>query len=373
MLIMTAANLVAKAKQIEKTKTVYMWGTYGRKVTQDLITAKAKQYPKQYSLSYQKMLSSKIGHFAWDCVGLIKGILWGWDGVKNVPYAPKKSMPDMGANTLRLLYASKKSKDWSKIVPGAAVFMPGHVGIYIGDGLVIEATPSFANGVQITAVKTLAPLSKYPLRTWSQGWGLLPWVDYTKQTKPEPAPVRPPVGDYYLYTVKKGDSPWSIAVQELGDGRRFTEITALNGIEHPYTIYTGMQLRIPGKTGAAAEYVVKKGDTLWAIAKEQLHDANKWQEIARVNNIKAPYTIRAGQVLKLGTAIQPAQPAQPKTYKVRITAKAGLNYRSGPGTNYAKHGAFNHGQTVVISKEQSGWGYVTGKGWIALRHTESVR
>lgn len=29
-IIMTAADLVAKAKQIEKTNTVYMWGTYGQ-------------------------------------------------------------------------------------------------------------------------------------------------------------------------------------------------------------------------------------------------------------------------------------------------------------------------------------------------------
>ena len=48
MALMTAAQFVAKAKEIEKTTTAYMWGTYGRPITQALITAKKKQYPTQY-------------------------------------------------------------------------------------------------------------------------------------------------------------------------------------------------------------------------------------------------------------------------------------------------------------------------------------
>ena len=373
MSIMTAADLIAKAQEIEKTDTVYMWGTYGRKVTEALIAAKAKQYPRQYSEHYQSMLRGKIGHYSWDCIGLIKGIIWGWDGKKNVPYAPKDSMPDIGSNGL-MRAIGNLSTDWKKVKVGAAVFLPGHVGIYVGDGHVIEATPSFNNGVQITAVAELAPNSKYPKRKWTQGHGLIPWVDYKTAAKPIPAPEPKPEGDYYMHTVKKGDNPWNLALHYLGDGRRFPEITDLNNLEHPYTIYAGMQLRIPGKAGTAAEYVVKKGDTLWAIAKEQLHDANKWQEIARVNNIKAPYTIRAGQVLKLpqGAGTVPKPTPDPPERRVKVTASIGLNIRDKP--NGKKIGALNFGAVVNISEEKSGWGKLAdGDGWISTDYVESVR
>ena len=48
-----------------------------------------------------------------------------------------------------------------------------------------------------------------------------------------------------LYTVRTGDSPWRIAQQQLGDGRRYQEIIELNGLKEPYPIHTGQTLRIP--------------------------------------------------------------------------------------------------------------------------------
>jgi len=44
-----------------------------------------------------------------------------------------------------------------------------------------------------------------------------------------------------------GDSPWRIAQELLGDGRRYAEIVQLNGLKEPYTIYTGQILKIPRK------------------------------------------------------------------------------------------------------------------------------
>jgi len=46
-------------------------------------------------------------------------------------------------------------------------------------------------------------------------------------------------------------------------------------------------------------YTVQKGDTLYSIALEHGYD---YKEIAAWNNIPAPYTIRIGQVLRLGSA-----------------------------------------------------------------------
>jgi LysM repeat protein len=46
-------------------------------------------------------------------------------------------------------------------------------------------------------------------------------------------------------------------------------------------------------------YTVKKGDSLWKIAKLQLNDGSKWSYLAKKNSISSPYTIYAGQMLKL--------------------------------------------------------------------------
>lgn len=49
---------------------------------------------------------------------------------------------------------------------------------------------------------------------------------------------------YTTYTVKTGDSAWSIAYKFLGDGSRYTEIVKLNGLTTS-TVVTGQVLRIP--------------------------------------------------------------------------------------------------------------------------------
>ncbi|MBC2396330.1 LysM peptidoglycan-binding domain-containing protein [Clostridium tetanomorphum] len=47
---------------------------------------------------------------------------------------------------------------------------------------------------------------------------------------------------------------------------------------------------------AAEKYTVKKGDNLCTIGAKTKVD---WKYIAKINNIKSPYVIRSGQVLKL--------------------------------------------------------------------------
>ena len=48
------------------------------------------------------------------------------------------------------------------------------------------------------------------------------------------------------YTVKKGDTLWGIATAKLGNGARYPEIKALNGLTSD-TITTGQKLKIPKK------------------------------------------------------------------------------------------------------------------------------
>lgn len=55
---------------------------------------------------------------------------------------------------------------------------------------------------------------------------------------PEPAPQR-------TYTVQPGDTLWGIAVLFYGDGTRYPEIAAANGVENPNLIYPGQTFIIP--------------------------------------------------------------------------------------------------------------------------------
>ncbi|MCH7321788.1 LysM peptidoglycan-binding domain-containing protein [Solibacillus sp. MA9] len=47
-------------------------------------------------------------------------------------------------------------------------------------------------------------------------------------------------------------------------------------------------------------HTVKTGDTLWAIAKRHLGDGSKYTQLAKLNNLSNPNSIKVGQVIKLG-------------------------------------------------------------------------
>ena len=96
------------------------------------------------------------------------------------------------------------------------------------------------------------------------------------------------------YTVKPGDT-----LSEIGQslGVDWKEIASLNGIGAPYTIYAGQTLKVPssGATSSKRTYTVKSGDTLSGIGQKL---GVNWKDIANKNGISSPYTIYPGQVLK---------------------------------------------------------------------------
>jgi len=48
-----------------------------------------------------------------------------------------------------------------------------------------------------------------------------------------------------IHKVKKGETLWNIAKKYYGDGRRYTIIANKNNIKKPYVIYSGQKLLIP--------------------------------------------------------------------------------------------------------------------------------
>lgn len=57
--------------------------------------------------------------------------------------------------------------------------------------------------------------------------------------------IMPAEGYVRSHAVLAGESLWSIAQAELGDGKRWREIAALNGLRSPYKIRVGMRLLLP--------------------------------------------------------------------------------------------------------------------------------
>lgn len=189
---MKASVLVSKCKHIAKDlKTLYVMGCFGAPMN---ATNKARYSDNnEYNRrpERQAMINAATSDtFGFDCVCLIKGILWGFSGDKTKVYGgasyTSNGVPDYGANTM-IQVCSGVSTDFSKIKPGEAVWKSGHIGVYIGDGLAVECTPSWENKVQITAVGNIGSKSGYHTRTWTSH-GKLPYVDYTEETQEQPEP-----------------------------------------------------------------------------------------------------------------------------------------------------------------------------------------
>ena len=50
---------------------------------------------------------------------------------------------------------------------------------------------------------------------------------------------------------------------------------------------------------AKINYTVKAGENLSIIARDQLGDITRWNEIAYINSIPSPYVIKPGQIILL--------------------------------------------------------------------------
>lgn len=181
---MTNKEFVEKAKDIATNyKTLYVMGCFGAPMNE----ANKKRYTSNYAYNKKASRSKLINAasadtFGFDCVCLIKGILWGWNGNKTKTYGgasyTSNGVADFGTENMKN-YCSSWSKDFKNIEVGEVLYMKGHAGIYIGEGLAVECTPSWENKVQITAVKNIGTKSGYKSRKWTSH-GKLKYIDYKK-------------------------------------------------------------------------------------------------------------------------------------------------------------------------------------------------
>lgn len=170
----------------------YIWGTCWIMWTE----AKQKAATREATVKYG---SRWIGHMVCDCANLLRG-------------AFKKAGCDKfhaGSNLIWECDLSAKGSltngvrsDGNELLPCTAVFTGDtyakhdHVGMYVGDGEVIEAA-----GTQQGVIK-----SKITDKKW-KWWGEIKYVDYSGcEPEPTPEPTPEPDPGVKLPTLRKGDS-----------------------------------------------------------------------------------------------------------------------------------------------------------------------
>lgn len=182
---MKASEFIKRLQDVvDNHATLYVMGCFGAPMT----GANVKRYCN--NISYNKAAdrtamikaaaNKKPPVFGFDCVCLIKGILWGWTGDASKTYGGAKyasnGVPDIGADSM-IKVCSGVTTDFGRIVPGEAVWLSGHIGVYIGGGKVIECSPAFKNCVQVTACANIGKIAGMNARKWTKH-GRLPYITY---------------------------------------------------------------------------------------------------------------------------------------------------------------------------------------------------
>ena len=186
-MIKTGKELAAACLDVAKNyKTLYVLGCFGWPMTTaNKQRAKNAQSYNRKTDRAKKIDAATATTFGFDCVCLIKALLWGWNGDATKGYGGatygSNGVPDID-DTAMINVCKDVSTDFSSIQVGEVVWIPGHIGVYIGDGLAVEATPAWKDGAQITAVYNIGKKSGYNGRSWTKH-GKLPYIAY--EVEPE--------------------------------------------------------------------------------------------------------------------------------------------------------------------------------------------
>jgi len=131
----------------------------------------------------------------------------------------------------------------------------------------------------------------------------------------DPTPVLPP--SFRAYVIRPGDTFESIARRELGSARFAGAIARANAFVDPMRLRVGREIRIPvdpaniqgrpaddeaePEGSAPMEYVVRRGDTLSAIAARIYGSSAEAGRIFEANRdrLDSPDDVRVGQTLRL--------------------------------------------------------------------------
>ena len=147
----------------------YVWGTYGSVLDNSLLDSKITQYPEEVGGKEQFIRDNWLWKRTADCVGLIKGYSW-YDAETQKTLLVSNGMPDIGADTMYENATEKGTIDTIPEIPGLAVWKEGHIGVYIGNGKVVEAYGTTTGVIY----------SELADGGWSH-WLKIPYITYLEQ------------------------------------------------------------------------------------------------------------------------------------------------------------------------------------------------
>lgn len=165
----TAGEFLEHVNACAALPTKYLYGGMMEPISRSLIRRLSRRYPDHYSDERIKYLLQFEGFRACDCSGLIKSFFFGINGNCYEPFFDR--------NAEMFFRSSMHSGPIETLpeTPGICLFMPGHTGVYLGSGDVVEATlnPEFGDGVVHTRVES---------RKWTH-WYCCPFILYGPSEK----------------------------------------------------------------------------------------------------------------------------------------------------------------------------------------------
>lgn len=164
-------DLVKWAVHANESKWGYVYGTYGGVLDEALLTGKISQYPNEVG-GYENFIRQHwLGGRTADCVGLIKGYSW-YDTETAQIQIGANGMPDISANAMFENASEKGTIDTIPEIPGLAVWHEGHIGIYIGNGEVVQAANTNAGVIR-------TPIGQ---SGWTH-WLKIPYIQYINESE----------------------------------------------------------------------------------------------------------------------------------------------------------------------------------------------
>lgn len=152
----------------------YVWGGLGYTFTEARLSQLKRLYANVFTSAYETKVRKFFGKPVFDCVGLPKFFLWGNTEAGKLLKYGANGIPDTSANGLFNLCTEKGVISTLPEISGLLLHRDGHVGVYLGNGKLVEA-----RGVDYGVV-----ISEVSKRNFTS-WGKLPGVEYAAAPAPE--------------------------------------------------------------------------------------------------------------------------------------------------------------------------------------------
>ena len=205
-----------------------------------------------------------------------------------------------------------------------------------------------------------------PHRTLDRGWGR--FINMVKSYMGQAeTPAQTPTGE--LYRVRKS---WADATSQIGAFKELSNAKA--ACKSGYKVFNskGAVVYTPTSTSAFKSY--KAQVTASSGLNVRKGPGTNYAVVRAISNGSVVTIIKVengwGYISDGWVSLDYVKKVS--SYKAKVNATSGLNYRTGPGTNYSIKGAYTNGTTLTIVQEQNGWGKTDKGHWVSLQYVKKI-